>query len=317
MNMTDRKIIRAFAPATVANVGPGYDCLGFALGGLGDAVEVRVVEDPPKRQRVTIEVRGDDGALPTKPEKNCASAVALAMLDDAEVDFGLEMLLGKGLPLGSGLGSSGASSAAAAVAVNALLDNRYEPEELVRFAALGEEVACGTAHLDNVAPAVLGGFVLVRHSRTIQAITVDTPDWWVAVCHPHVEVPTSKARAAVPKQVSTHDMTRNVSNAAALMVALMSDDLELFGRSMMSDVVVERVRAPFIPNYDLVRQAALEAGAAGVSISGAGPSVFAVAGDQKAARTAGDAMASVWLSLDIDADVFVSKLGDRGACLAN
>lgn len=311
-----QKSVRAFAPATIANVGPGFDCLGFALGGIGDAVELTVVDNPHKRKRVTIEVRGDDGRLPTKPAKNCASAVALAMLDEAEADFGVNILLGKGMPIGSGLGSSAASSAAAAVAMNELFDNQFEPEELVRFAALGEEVACGTPHLDNVAPAVLGGFVLVRHSRTIQAITLDTPDWWVGVCRPQIELPTRQARAALPKQVSLHDLTCNVSNSAAMMVALMSGDLELFGRSLMADVVVERCRAELINHYDLVRQAALEAGAAGVTIAGAGPSVFAVAADRAEARTVGEAMAAVWLSLGIDSDVYVSRFGDQGARLA-
>ncbi len=305
----DIRTTRAFAPATVANVGPGFDCLGFALDGVGDAVEVTAIEE----LEVRLEVRGDQGQLPTDPDKNCASAVAIAMLEESGADFGVDILLGKGLPLGSGLGSSGASSAAAAVAVNDLLGNKYQPEELVRFAALGEEVACGAAHLDNVAPALLGGFVLVRHAREVQAVTVPTPKWWVSVCHPHVNVPTSKARAAVPKQVTLGDMTRNVSNTAALMVALMSDDMDLFGHALMSDVVVERVRAKMIPNYDMVRREALEAGAAGVTISGAGPSVFAVTPAEGIATEVGEAMASVWGALDINSDIYVSILGGRGA----
>ncbi len=211
------------------------------------------------------------------------------------------------------MGSYGASSAAAAVAMNALLDERYAPEQLVQFAAVGEDVACGAAHLDNVAPAVLGGFVLVRHSHDVQAVAVPTPDWWVAVCHPKMELPTRKARAVLPKQVSLRDMTRNVSNASALMVGLMSEDLELFGHALMSDVVVERVRAPLILNYDLVRKAALETGAAGVSISGAGPSVFAVVDSEQSAHQIGEAMSAVWKALDIGIDVYVSQLGGRGA----
>jgi len=307
--MPNLQSVRAFAPATVANVGPGFDCLGFALDRVGDAVEMTAIEE----MEVRLEVRGDSGKLPTDPDKNCASAVAIAMLEESGADFGVDILLGKGLPLGSGLGSSGASSAAAAVAVNALLDNKYEPEELIRFAAQGEEVACGTAHLDNVAPALLGGFVLVRHAREVQAVTVPAPDWWVAVCHPHVNIPTSKARAAVPKQVTLNDMTRNVSNVAALVVGLMSEDLDLFGHALMSDVVVERVRAKMIPNYDMVRREALEAGASGVTISGAGPSVFAVAPAENIATEVAKAMASVWKALDIDSDIYTSTLGGRGA----
>ncbi|MBU0624954.1 homoserine kinase [Patescibacteria group bacterium] len=307
------KVIRAFAPATVANVGPGFDCFGFAIEGVGDAVEVREWPEAKKRKKISLEVRGDGGKLPVKPAKNCASAVALAMLEESGADFGLKMILGKGLPLGSGLGSSGASSAAAAVAVNALLDNRYASEELIRFAALGEQVACGTAHLDNVAPAILGGFVLVRQGEDVQAITVPVPEWWVAVVHPQLELPTRKARAVIPSQITLTTMTRNVSNAAALMVALMSNDLELFGRAVMSDMVVEPARAPLITNYKLVKKAALSAGAAGVSISGAGPSIFAVATDKPRAREIGQAMSAVWNALEISTEVYVSPLGARGA----
>jgi homoserine kinase len=307
------QVIRAFAPATVANVGPGFDCCGFALTGIGDAVEVRRQSVSKGQRRVSIEVRGDGGKLPTNPQKNCASVVALAMLEEAKADFGLAMILGKGLPLGSGLGSSGASSAAAAVAVNALLDNRYPAEELVRFAALGEQAACGTAHLDNVAPAIFGGFVLVRQADEVQAITVPVPDWWVAVVHPHVELPTRKARAVLPRRVSMANLTNNVSNAAALMVALMSHDLELFGRAILSDVVVVPARAPLINNYSLVKKAALSAGAAGVSISGAGPSIFAVVANEQQAAKVGRAMITVWNALNIAADLYLSPLGGRGA----
>lgn len=311
--MTDtNKPVRAFAPATVANVGPGYDCMGFALDGIGDAVQVEACEEPGIR----LTVRGDEGMLPSEPEKNCASVVAAAMLEQVQSNFGLKMILGKGLPLGSGLGSSGASSAAAALAVNELLGGRFSLEELIGFAAQGEEVACSAAHIDNVAPALLGGFVLVRHAVETQAMSVTVPDWYVAVCHPDLELDTQKARSVVPRRVSIDGLVRNVSNGSSLMLGLLTEDLELFGQSLMSDAVVERARAKMIPNYDMVRRAALDSGAAGASISGAGPSVFAVAENRDTAETAGENMANIWRALGMETQVHVSRLGGRSAYLA-
>ncbi|MEA3249563.1 MAG: homoserine kinase [Patescibacteria group bacterium] len=309
--ITSKKKYTAFAPATIANVGPGYDFLGFAIDGLGDKVTVTKTS----KQGVTItSITGDDGRLPMETIGNSSSVVALKMLDDAGVEFGLEMVLEKGLPLESGLGSSGASSAAAAVATNAALDNRFDPEQLIEFARYGEEVAAGAPHADNVAPAILGGFVIVRHAEQQEIVSVDLPkNWFVAVCHPRIQLSTRKARKVMPESVSMRQLAVNASNAATIISAIHQNDMELFGRSLMSDVVVEPARIDLITGYAKVKDAALMAGAAGVSICGAGPSMFAVCGSQLRIDKISEAMAAAWNKMEIETDSYVSSFGAKGA----
>ncbi len=303
--------VRAFAPATIANVGPGYDFFGVALDGIGDTVTLTRTD----KAGVTIaSITGDGGKLPMETVGNSASVVALKMLDDAGADFGLELVLDKGLPLESGLGSSGASSAAAAAATNAMLGGRYRPEELVEFARYGEDVAAGAPHADNVAPAVLGGFVLVRHAPQQEVIHLDVPKgWYVAVCHPHLALSTKEARQAVPSEVTLRKLGINASNAAAVVAAVAKHDIDLFGRAIMSDVVVEPVRGAMIKGYQEVKDAALVAGAVGVSISGAGPSMFAVAGTKVRAEKVAEAMAAAWKESGIEVDKYVCDFGAEGA----
>lgn len=308
---TSKKKFTAFAPATIANVGPGYDFLGFAIDGLGDKVTVTKTSKPG----VTItSITGDDGKLPMETIGNSASVVALKMLEDIEAEFGLELVLEKGLPLESGLGSSGASSAAAAVATNALLNDRFDLERLIEFARYGEDVAAGAPHADNVAPAILGGFVIVRHAVQQEIVSVDLPkNWFVAICHPHMELSTRKARKVMPENVSMRRLAINASNAATIISALHQNDMELFGRSLMADAVVEPVRAGLISGYAEVKDAALMAGAAGVSICGAGPSMFAVCGSQLRVDKISEAMASAWNNMGIETDSYVSRFGAKGA----
>jgi len=301
----------AFAPATIANVGPGFDFFGFAIDGIGDRVTVAKAT----MTGVTISsITGDGGKLPMETIGNSASVVALKMLEDAGVDFGLELVLEKGLPLESGLGSSGASSAAAAVATNAILGGRFTPEELVEFARYGEDVAAGAPHADNVAPAILGGFVIVRHGPQQEIVRLDAPKgWFVAVCHPHAELSVKKARKVTPESASIRQLTVNASNAAAAVVALKDNDIGLFGRAIMSDEVVEPARSGVIPGYHEVKDAALVAGASGVSIAGAGPTMFAVTGSRVRAEKIGEAMAVTWKHLGVEAEAYACRFGAEGA----
>lgn len=311
MKISSKQEAAAFAPATIANVGPGFDFLGFAVDGLGDTVRLKRIERPG----VTItSITGDDGRLPMETIGNSASVVALKMLDAVEADFGLELVLEKGLPLESGLGSSGASSAAAAVATNAILSDRFEPEQLIEFARYGEDVAAGAPHADNVAPAILGGFVIVRHGPQQEIVSVDLPkNWFVAICHPQLGLSTRKARKVIPEQVSMRKLAINASNAATIISALHRNDMELFGRSLMADAVVEPTRAEMIQGYHEVKDAALMAGAAGVSICGAGPSMFAVCGSELRIKKIIEAMAATWNSMEIETDTHVCRFGAEGA----
>lgn len=303
--------VKAWAPATVANVGPGFDIFGFALERPGDTVEVWKSPQPGVR---IVEITGDGGALSAVSDKNVASAVAIKMLRDAKAKFGLDLWLTKGLPLGSGLGSSSASAAAAAVAVARLLGDRCSEAELLDYARFGEEIACGSAHADNVAAALFGGFTIVRHDDIPEIVRLKPPsDWFVAVVHPHAVLETRRARRAVPRTVAMSDHVANSSNAAAAIAAIAMKNLELFGRAVMADRVVETARAPLIPGYGQVVRAALRERAAGVAISGAGPSLFALTSGERRAKVIGASMAAAWKRAGIAADVVTSKMGAPGA----
>jgi len=304
------RFVRAFAPATVANVGPGFDVFGFALEGPGDVVELRRTSS--RRVRLA-EVLGDGGRLPRGVGANVASAVVRNVCRAAGARCGADVRLIKGLPLGSGLGSSSASAVAAAVAANALLGRPFSPLEVLEFARQGEAVACGSAHADNVAPALFGGFTLVRGPEPLEVVRIGPPGWFVAVAHPRLELRTKKARQILPRRVGLADLTGNVGNAAAMVAALYDDDIRLFGRALMGETVVEPARARLIAGYDEVREAALDAGAAGAAISGAGPSMFALAGSRAVAAKAAGRMAAAWKRLGIASDIIISRLGASGA----
>ena len=271
--------IKVFAPATVANVGPGFDVLGFAVSEPGDFVEIRKSAQPGVQ---ITEISGDKGILPKEPEKNTAGVAALEVLrllkekKVIDTDVGVEIKLHKNMPLGSGLGSSGASAIAAAYAVNILFGNKFEKKDLVYACMLGEKLACGAAHADNVAPGMLGGFVLIRSYEPLEIIKLETPEDLVAViATPEYELKTSVARAAVSKTVPLKDAINNWANTAAIVAALYKNDIKLLGRAI-DDRIVEPARAPLIPGFYDVKKAALGAGAFGCSISGAGPSIFSV-----------------------------------------
>ena len=285
MTTLPRARVRVFAPATVSNLGPGFDVLGLALHRPGDIVEAEGVDRPGVE---LIEVTGDGGRLPTDAARNAAAVAAAEVVRVAGRPAGLRLRLRKGMPLQSGLGSSGASAAAGAVAANEALGRPLEAGDLVRCAMAGERAACGSAHADNVAPAVLGGIVLVRSYDPLDLVRLPVPDGlFIAVVHPHCEVSTSEARARLAgRAFALPDIVANAGNLGALVAALHQGDLALLGRCI-DDHLVEPVRAAMIPAYADVRAAAQEAGALGCGISGSGPSMFALCdSDDTAARTA-------------------------------
>jgi len=301
--------IRVFAPATVANLGPGFDVLGLALAEPGD----RVVAAPSDRPGVRIrEIHGDGGALPRDPEANTAGIAARSVLERAGARIGVELELHKGMPLGSGLGSSAASAAAAALAVNLLCPTPLPPTGLVE-ACLDAEAAVSGRHADNVAPALLGGLVLVRSTEPLDLVPLPLPDGLcVTVVTPEFELPTRRARAALPREVSLSRMVRTNANLAALIHALHSGDLALLGRSLVDEIVTP-ARAALIPGGPEVILAALEAGAVGSSISGAGPSVFALCRSSGSAARVAAAMARAFERAGLPATSIVSPLRCPGA----
>lgn len=300
--------VTAFAPATVANVGSGFDVLGFAVQRPGDTVQAR------RRKGdgiALLEVTGDEGRLP-RGESNTAVVAARALLEKLGAPFGVDLILHKGMPLASGLGSSAASAAAALYAVNRLAGDPLAAEELLPCALAAEQIAAGAGHADNAAPALTGGFVLIRSTAPLDLVRLPVPDGLaVALLSPDVEIPTEAARRMLRKQIPLADAVSQWGNLAALVASLYDDDLALMGRSL-HDLIAEPVRAVLIPGFASVKEAALEAGAIGCSISGAGPAVFALAASAGQAKEVAEAMRRAFAAAGLAATSYVSEIGRAG-----
>jgi homoserine kinase len=305
----DRKTVAVFAPATVANVASGFDVLGFALERPGDTVALRRI--PEKRVEI-LAVEGDGGQLPRDPDKNTASVAAKRFLEAVGFPFGLEITVHKQMPMSSGLGSSAASSVAAVYAANLLAGSPFTARQLLPFTMEAEEVACGSAHADNVAPSLLGGFVLIRSYDPLDVVQLPVPSGLaVATVHPHTEIKTEDARRILKKELRLSDAVRQWGNLAALVAALYQGDLDLLSRSLQ-DVVAEPRRGLLIPGFAKVKQAASEAGALGCSISGSGPSVFSLCRSIQSAGNVGVAMQSAFAGIGLESDVYLSGINETG-----
>jgi homoserine kinase len=301
--------VTVFAPATVANVASGFDVLGFALERPGDAVSVRRTEG---RGVVVTSISGDGGRLPKDPAKNTAAVAAQAFLEAVGSPFGVEIVVEKRMPLASGLGSSAASAVAAVHAVNLVAGEPLSVRELLPFTLLAEKAACGSAHADNTAPSLLGGFVLIRSYDPLDVLRLPVPRGLAcAVVHPHTEVKTEDARRILKKEIRLADAIRQWGNLAALVASLYEGDLALLGRSLQ-DVVAEPVRSLLIPGFAGVKRAALAAGALGCSISGSGPSVFALCATAEVAERAGAGMVEAFRATGLASDLFLSAVNTTG-----
>ena len=303
--------IKVFAPATASNLGPGFDVLGLALERPGDLVEAEISTSPGVE---IVEVTGAD-SLSTDPEENVVGISAAAAIDQIGIaDRGVRLWLHKQMPLGSGLGSSAASSVGGAVAVNALFGNTLSKHDIVNCSLQGEAAASGTAHADNVAPSVFGGIVLIRSTNPLDVVALPVPAALrVVVVHPHTEVLTAEARRLVAERHYTiGQAVQNLGNVAAFVTALHQSDLALFARSI-SDALVEPVRAPLVPGYATVKQAALDAGALGCSISGSGPSVVAFADSDALAGDIATAVEDGFATHSLTSDRYVGPVNGVGA----
>lgn len=312
MTKTNPRKIKAFAPATVANVACGFDVLGFAIHGLGDYVTASFSEEPGLR---ITSITGDEGKLPKEIEKNTAGLAVLSLLKNAgrENEIGIELEIEKKMPLGSGLGSSAASSAAAVFAVNELLGNPFPRNDLLPFAVEGELAASGTAHADNVAAALIGGFILVKTHQPPDIITLNTPDkLHCTIIHPEIEIQTKNSRKILKKQVSLEKAVTQWGNLGSLIAGLYTNDYDLIGRSL-HDEIIEPVRSVLIPGFSEMQQAALDHGALGCSISGSGPSLFALSKSQDQAEEIGKAMGTVLKSIGLEYNLHISKINTVGA----
>ena len=311
---------RAFAPATVANLGPGFDFLGCAVDGLGDFVSVTVDPTIHPGQLSISDISGPFSSskkLSKNPLYNCAGIAAIAAMKLLGIrSVGLSLSLEKGLPLGSGLGSSAASAAAAAAAVNAIFGGPLSSLDLV-YAGLESESKVSGYHADNIAPAIMGGFVLIRSYEPLDLMKLDFPadkNLFFVLVSPEFEAPTKKMRAALPAEIGMPHHVWNCSQAGALVAAVLRGDVEGLGRAMSSDKVVEPRRAPLIPGMEAVKRVAVEAGAFGCTISGAGPTAVAVTDSEEKGREIGETMVEAfWKEGDLKSLAVVKRLDRVGA----
>ncbi|GAB3342075.1 homoserine kinase [Larkinella ripae] len=301
--------IKVFAPATVANVACGFDIFGFAVDNPGDEIIIRKSTEPGVRIKAIV---GDEGRLPKQVERNTAGIAIQSYLEHIESDQGLEVILHKKMPLGSGLGSSAASAVAGVFAINELMGRPLNQIDLLPFAMKGEFVACGSAHADNVAPSLMGGFVVIRSYNPLDIIPITTPaQLYATIVHPEIEVNTKDARHILKNEVSMKNTIIQMGNVAGLIAGLMKPDYDLIGRSMV-DVIIEPIRAILIPEFNEVKQAALDAGALGCSISGSGPSMFALSRDQETAEKVGHSMQAAFQAVGIGSEKYVSGINKEG-----
>ncbi|ATL48509.1 homoserine kinase [Chitinophaga caeni] len=301
--------IKVFSPATVANVACGFDVIGLALDNPGDEIEMWLSSEPGIRIR---EIHGAD--LPLEPSKNVCGVALQALVKKLPdpLNAGFEMIIKKNIQPGSGIGSSAASAAGAVVAANILLGEPFPKKKLVRFAMEGERLASGSAHADNVAPAILGGFTLVRSYTPVDIVGLPTPPGlWVTVIHPQIEVKTSDAREILKHKVLMTDAIKQWGNVAALVAGLYRNDYGLIGRSL-EDVIVEPVRSILIPAFQELKIKCKEAGALGGGISGSGPSVFMLSTSEEIARNVADVMNNIYQPLGLEYHIHVSTVNQEG-----
>lgn len=299
--------IKLFCPATIANLSCGFDVLGLCLDNVGDEMVIR--KSAQKGIRITKIIGAD---LPLETENNVSGVAGLALLETVNPDFGFEIEIYKNIKAGSGIGSSAASSAGAVFGINALLGYPYSTKDLVQFAMQGEKLACGNAHADNVAPALLGGFTLVRSYNPLDIIKIESPsELYATVVHPQIELKTSDARSVLKQTVSLKSAIMQWGNVGGLIAGLYTQDYDLIGRSL-HDEIVEPLRSVLIPGFDLIKQAALENGALGSGISGSGPSIFALSKGKETAEKIAKAMCEVYEAINLPYEIHVSKVNSEG-----
>jgi homoserine kinase len=300
------KTITIKSPGTVANLVCGFDILGMALNEPYDIMQLKLIDEPK-----VIIINKDNFNLPTDPEKNVAGVVLLSIMEKLDNKTGFEIEIEKHIKPGSGIGSSAASAAGAAVAANHLLGNIFSNDEVVQFAMNGEKLASGVKHADNIAPCILGGVSLIRSIHPLDIISIPSPDLYVTVVHPQIEVRTSDARQILRKQVLLKDAIRQWGNIAGLVTGFLKNDYDLIGRSL-EDVIIEPVRSILIPGFNDIKIKCKEAGALGGGISGSGPSVFMLSTNETTARSTEQVMKEIYDKLGIEYYTYVTTINKKG-----
>ena len=298
--------ITAHAPATLSNLCSGFDILGMALEQPYDVITINKIVG----KDIVIK-HLDNYGLSTDPKQNIAGVVMEAMRKNLQTEQGFEIIIDKKIKPGSGIGSSAASAAGVAVAANEILQANFNKQQLVQFAMEGEVLASGSRHADNLAPCIYGGLVLVRDTPTLDIIPLNTPELFITIVHPQIEIKTSYARSILPKELPLKTAITQWANVAGLVSGFLQHDYALISRSLI-DVVAEPVRSQLIPGFDEVRAKSMLAGALGGGISGSGPSLFMLSRTADIAHEVEKEMRSVYVKLDIEFKTYVSAIAKHG-----
>ena len=307
MNLINNNIKtnEAFAPATCANVAVGFDILGFAVNCIGDTVTLTKRDD----SQIHISTIQSEDELPTDIEKNVCSAVILKVIKELNIEIGLDIEIKKGIPLGSGMGGSAASSVAALLALNGFLTKPLTKNELVTYALHGEYIASKEGHPDNVVPCIYGGLTLIKSVDPVDVIQLPIPDnLYSVIVHPTMRIDTELSRKMVKKELPVEDFVKQSANLSAFIISLYENDLELMKKSL-TDVLIEPHRKLLIPGFNKIKKRALEIGALGMSLSGSGPSVFALADNKKTAETVKNEMISIFKEEGLKSEGWISIVG--------
>jgi homoserine kinase len=299
--------IKVFSPASVANLSCGFDVLGLALDSKGDEIMVKKI-----KQKKIILTHTDNYNLPLTVNENVSGKAAQAILDDLKLDFGFEIITHKNIHPGSGIGSSSASASGTVFAINQLLDNQLTEQQQLHYSLIGEFVASGSYHADNVAPALLGGIILIRDYNPIDYIKLPVPkDLWITVITPKIQIKTYDARRVLKQKVVLKNAIQQAGNLAALIAGFYTSNYELIGRSLI-DVLIEPQRASLIPKFNELKKKSLLGGALGTGISGSGPSVFSLCKGEKSAEKIKTIFDTIYKKTGIDYEIIVSKVNEKG-----
>ncbi|MGW8317306.1 MAG: homoserine kinase [Bacteroidales bacterium] len=302
-----RAEVQVFGPATVSNVGPGFDLMGFALETPGDELLVR------RNNLGKLKLFNESGCtLPMDPDQNVAAVAASALLAELNAEPGFDIVFLKKINPGSGIGSSAASCVAAVVGINELLGNPLDTTALVPFALEGEKMASGSTHADNIAPALLGGITLIRSYEPLDIKHIPYPeDLWCAVVHPDLQIKTLESRKLIPKEVPLATALKQCGNLAGLIAGLTTADYSLIQRSVR-DVFAEPYRTGQLPEFEVLKQASLDAGSIGTGLSGSGPSVFSLCRGESMAQSLGKHMREHFTHRQIAANLYISRISEAG-----
>ncbi|AUR52876.1 homoserine kinase [Aquella oligotrophica] len=300
--------LTAFAPATSANLGVGFDILGLALDAVGDKVTLTKRDDG----QIIIEKINSVTGLPLEPNKNTASYALQKMCEELDISCGFSMQIDKGIAMGSGMGGSAASAVAAVVALNGFLSNPVSREKLVEYALYGEEIASGGRHADNVAPCVFGGITLIRSLAPMEVINLPYPELYCVIIHPHLQVETKSARGILKPEIPLKKYVEQSAQLGAAICAFYQKDIELLRRSMQ-DLIIEPQRANLVTGYYQVKEAALKSGAITATFSGSGPSMLAFCDSKANAEKVTLAMLAMFNKHGIEADQWISPINPDGA----